>query len=195
VDLLLGRQRSASEGQLDLLVGPHTPEGSGEPETAAQRLLAVATDWLAANEPESDSRSASAVASVRSSEPPPRQDMAWREELLQHVASRPDARPHRPDLLLFSDSHQQPDTPATAAAPTTAAPASGAAEGPAFPAGPAPGNFTALAVRAQAQPAAFPLDSADGKSATPRAASLAEPVGAAGKKKGPLATLSRLMRW
>ena len=197
MDLLLGRQRSASEGQIGLLLGPHTPEGAGEPETAAQRLLAVVTDWLAASEPASDSRSASAVVSVRSSEPPPRQDMAWRDELLQHVASRPDGRPHRADPLLFGDSQLQPAAPAVSAAPAAAAaaPASGAAEGPAFPAGPGPGNFTASAVRARAQPATFPLDSADGKSAASRAAWLAEPAAGAGKKKGPLAALSRLMRW
>jgi hypothetical protein len=192
VDLLLGRQRSASEGRLDVLLGPHTPEGSREAATAALRLAAVSPDWLAASERASDSRSASAVALICSSAPP-QQDMAWREELLQHVASRPAWRPRCGDPLLLTDSHQQPAAPAVAAAPTAAA-ASGAAEGTAFPANPGLGNFTASAVRARAQPVFLPLNTADDKSTAPHAAWL--PVaGTAGKKKGPLAALSRLLHW
>jgi hypothetical protein len=42
--LLLGRQGSASEGQLDALLGPPTPRGSVEGVTAAARLAAISPD-------------------------------------------------------------------------------------------------------------------------------------------------------
>ena len=113
IDLLLGRQRSASEGQLDLLLGPATPQGSVEYLTsAAHRQVTVTPEWLAASkraasftDTTTGSGSGSAAADTTvccSSAPQQEQDMAWREELLQHVASRHSGRQHRPDPLLTS---------------------------------------------------------------------------------------------